>query len=51
METRMVKVTMHRDGKKMLRRLFRPKSFEVPREYRELDKDKFHVKNIITVMK
>jgi len=39
----------------MLRRLFGPKGFEVPRDYIELDNEKFHdlhyVKNIITMMK
>ena len=39
----------------MLTRLFRAKRFEVPRDYRELDNEKFHdlhyVKNIITMMK
>ena len=39
----------------MLRRLFGSKSFETPRNYRELDNKKFYdfhyVKNIITVKK
>jgi hypothetical protein len=39
----------------MLRRLFEPKRFEVPRDYRELDNEKFHdlhhVKNIVTLIK
>jgi hypothetical protein len=37
---------------KLLIRLFRTKKFEVPRDYRELDNENFHVKkNIITVTK
>ena len=42
-------------GGKTMRILYEPKSFEVPRDYRELDNEKFHdlhnVKNMITVIK
>ena len=42
-------------GGKTMRILYKPKSFEVPRDYRELDNEKFHdlynVKNTITVIK
>jgi hypothetical protein len=42
-------------GGKMMRILYGPESFEVPRDYRELDNEKFldlhNVKNMITVIK